>query len=396
MKNQPMAPIVKVPTQLVTIMHPDEIFGCIDQQYAQDQKSWCHIGMVAKKIGCTEKSFIKWSYVGKYANIKHQIQSQNFWKWIPSDHKMGVKTLYKYASKSGYILDLSKLDIKKSAPKKSLTNTYSQPKTNSPAPLIQDGNAAFEDIIKDYTGVTRDDLKQKSAVKIDWADDYRQDAIHALNLFENDDNIYIGGKWPSYPEYIKLGPLEGLTPQERELREISKLEYQHKHIRNASQWKKDISSGTQPAIICWEHMIFNPLSGQKVRNSLDTESYIAKDCVKAHDYCLVEFDDKSENDQIGFWMAMLDKDMPVAALIFSGNKSIHAIIKVQCQHYADWVKDVENNLFRQFFVPLGADSVTRNPNRLARFPGGRRYIRTKIMVSEARQRLLYLNLNAGK
>lgn len=177
---------------------------------------------------------------------------------------------------------------------------------------------------------------------------------------------------------------------------MSKLEYQQAHIRSASQWKKDISSGTQPAIICWQHMIFNPLSGCKVRNSLDTESYIAKDCVKSYDYCLVEFDDKSENEQIGFWMAMIDKDMPVAALIFSGNKSIHAIIKVPCQNYLDWVVNVENNLFRQFFVPLGADPATKNPNRLARFPGGRRCIKTKTMVYEARQRLLYLNLDAGK
>lgn len=88
MKPQPTPTIVKVPTELVTIMHPDEIFGCIGQQFAQDHKSWCHIGMCAKKIGCSEKSFMEWSYVGKYANIKHQIQSQNFWEWIPSDHNI--------------------------------------------------------------------------------------------------------------------------------------------------------------------------------------------------------------------------------------------------------------------------------------------------------------------
>jgi len=396
MKNHPTPAVVKAQTKFVTAKNPDEIFGCIDQQYAQVKKSWCHIAMIAKKIGCTEEAFLKWSYVGKYANSKHQSESKSFWNWIPSDHKIGLGTLCMYAKRSGYNLDFSKQVIKKSASIKSLTSKHSQKKINSPAPLIQDGRATFKEIIRDYIGVTRDDLKQKSPVKIDWADDFRQDAIHTLNLFDNDDYIYIGGKCPSYPEHIKSGPLEDLTPRERELREISKLEYQHAHIRSASQWKENISSGTQPAIMYWQHMIFNPLSGQKVKNSLGIESYIAKGCVKAHDFCLIEFDDKSENEQNGFWMAMMDMGMPVAALIHSGNKSIHAIIRVQCQNYPDWVKNVENNLFRQFFAPLGADSATKNPNRLARFPGGRRYIKIPTMVYEARQRLLYLNLDAGK
>ena len=396
MKPQTTPSIVKAQTEFVTAMNPDEIFGCIDQQYAQVKKSWRHIGMIAKTIGCTEEAFLKWSYVGKYASSKHQSESKNFWNWIPSDHKMGLGTLCMYAQKSGYKLNFSKQVIKKSASTKSLTTTHSQKKINSSVPLIQDGRATFKAIIRDYIDVTRDDLKQKSPVKIDWADDFRQDALHTLDLFDNDDYIYIGGKCPSYPDHIKSGPIDELTPRERELREISKLDYQHKHIRTANQWKEDISSGTKPAIMYWEHMIFNPLSGQKVKNSLGIESYIAKGCVKAHDYCLVEFDDKSEDDQIGFWMAMIDKDMPVAALIHSGNKSIHALIKVQCQDYRGWVKNVENNLFRQFFVPLGADPATKNPNRLARYPGGKRCIKTEIMTYDARQRLLYLNLDAGK
>ena len=60
------------------------------------------------------------------------------------------------------------------------------------------------------------------------------------------------------------------------------------------------------------------------------------------------------------------------------------------------MQTVENSLFRQFFAPLGADPATKNPNRLARFPGGRRYIKTPTMIYESRQRLLYLNLDAGK
>ena len=262
MKPQPTPAVVKIPTQLVTVIHPDEVFRCIDQRYAEDNKAWRHIGMIAKTIGCAEKMFMKWSNVGKYANIKHQSESKKFWNWIPSDHKIGLGTLCMYAKKSGYTLDLSKLYIKKSAPTKSLANTHSQKKANSPAPLIQDGRATFKEIIRDYAGVTRDDLKQKSPVKIDWADDYRQDALHTLDIFDNDDYIYIGGKGPLYQEHIVLGPIEELTPKERKVREISKLEYQQEHIRTASQWKEDISSGTKPAIICWQHMIFNPLSGQ--------------------------------------------------------------------------------------------------------------------------------------
>ena len=65
MKPLPTPPVVKVPTKFV-VKHPDEIFGCIDQRYAEGKKSWCHIGMIAKTIGCTEDAFSEWSNVGKY------------------------------------------------------------------------------------------------------------------------------------------------------------------------------------------------------------------------------------------------------------------------------------------------------------------------------------------
>jgi hypothetical protein len=104
--------------------------------------------------------------------------------------------------------------------------------------------------------------------------------------------------------------------------------------------------------------------------------------VKAYRYCLAEFDELSIDDQIRFWAAV---PLPVAALIFSGNKSIHCWIKIDgVSDLGGWEKTVKNALYQQRLKPLGLDTACSNTSRMSRMPSFRR-------DNGNMQKLLYLD-----
>ena len=107
----------------------------------------------------------------------------------------------------------------------------------------------------------------------------------------------------------------------------------------------------------------------------------ADSCVAVHRLCLVEFDNLSLKDQFAFWAAV---DLPIAALIYSGGKSIHGWIRMDCADEEDWERRVRHELYRRFLVPMGADRSNANPSRFSRMPGWRRE------ETGAVQQLLYL------
>jgi hypothetical protein len=103
--------------------------------------------------------------------------------------------------------------------------------------------------------------------------------------------------------------------------------------------------------------------------------------ILAFRYCIVEFDDIPLDSQLKFWAAI---PLPVAALIYSGGKSIHALIKLQdVNSIEDWQKVVKSELFQKRLNPLGVDTATSNPSRTTRTPS--------VPRGDTWQRLLYLN-----
>jgi hypothetical protein len=97
---------------------------------------------------------------------------------------------------------------------------------------------------------------------------------------------------------------------------------------------------------------------------------------------MAEFDDISRADQLAFWATI---PLPIAALIDSGGKSIHALIAVQgIANCAEWQRRIEDDLYARYLVPLGVDPACRNEARLSRLPG-------HLRDGETWQRLLYLN-----
>lgn len=101
---------------------------------------------------------------------------------------------------------------------------------------------------------------------------------------------------------------------------------------------------------------FNPLDGKGVRN----------DNVCEFRYALVESDSVEIEKQKAIIEAL---ELPVAALVHSGNKSIHAIVKIDAKDYDEYRKRVDF-LYRTCAQNgLKVDTQNKNPSRLSRLPG---------------------------
>ena len=110
-------------------------------------------------------------------------------------------------------------------------------------------------------------------------------------------------------------------------------------------------------------------------------SFRCDDAIAQWPYTVIEFDAMSHADQLAFWYGV---DLPVVCLVWSGGKSIHGWIRVDCPSAEEWEQEVREKLYRTRFVPMGADPACRNPSRLTRMPGAFR------AAKQAYQRLLYL------
>lgn len=101
---------------------------------------------------------------------------------------------------------------------------------------------------------------------------------------------------------------------------------------------------------------FNPLDGKGVKNDNVTE----------YRYALVE----SDEVDIGQQNAILrELELPIAALVFSGKKSLHAIVRIDAPDYTEYRKRVEYLYDVCSKNGLKPDKQNKNPSRLSRMPG---------------------------
>ena len=115
------------------------------------------------------------------------------------------------------------------------------------------------------------------------------------------------------------------------------------------------------------------------------------DDVTAFRHVLVEFD----RDEVGKpipkeeqFHAVIASGLPVAALIDSGNKSLHAWIRVDAPEAAEYARRVE--VIWGWFSGINLDRQNRNPSRLSRCPDGWRTVEGDLR----RQSLLATGLGA--
>ena len=109
-----------------------------------------------------------------------------------------------------------------------------------------------------------------------------------------------------------------------------------------------------PAAGAW--IRFNPLDGNGVRN----------DNVADFRYALVESDTLSLGRQNAI---MRELELPIAAMVYSGKKSIHAIVRIEAPDYSEYRKRVEYLYKVCEKNGLKVDTQNKNPSRLSRMPG---------------------------
>ena len=101
---------------------------------------------------------------------------------------------------------------------------------------------------------------------------------------------------------------------------------------------------------------FNPLDGNGIRNENVTEFR----------YALVESDSMEIEKQNA---VIRELELPVACLVHSGGKSLHAVVRVDAADYQEYRKRVDYlyNICNK--NGLKTDTQNRNPSRLSRMPG---------------------------
>lgn len=172
--------------------------------------------------------------------------------------------------------------------------------------------------------------------------------IYIETLFKNDDYIgYVVNSWQRDDgKYSVSGSgVYGKTAEEI-LNDLNK----YKDAKDLG-W---VVGDSNPEAGAW--IRFNPLDGKGVKNENVTD----------FKYALVESDNLSIEKQNAI---MRELELPIATLVYSGSKSIHAIVKVDAQNYSEYQKRVEYLYKICNKNGLQVDGQNKNPSRLSRMPG---------------------------
>jgi len=107
---------------------------------------------------------------------------------------------------------------------------------------------------------------------------------------------------------------------------------------------------------CGAWIRFNPVDGTGIKNENITR----------FTYALVEFDTIPVSEQDAIYRKY---ELPIACLVHSAGKSLHAIVKVDASDYEEYRKRVEYLYGFLEKKGLKIDTANRNPSRLSRMPG---------------------------
>ena len=209
-------------------------------------------------------------------------------------------------------------------------------------PYGEDGCLAWDDTIE-YDGIM-DDF---SGFNFPASWDPAEDLISYLEiLFRPDDKVgYVtndvwqepGGRWV---------PSKGVY--DRTASELISAVRRHRDDLGAAigDWKPEAGAWIR----------FNPVDGEGVKN----------DNVTSFRFALVESDTLSVSEQDVLFRKL---ELPIAALVHSGGKSLHAIVHIDAADYDEYRKRVEflYDYLEKNGVPI--DRQNRNPSRLSRMPG---------------------------
>jgi len=159
----------------------------------------------------------------------------------------------------------------------------------------------------------------------------------------------------------------------------------------AADWITKVDHGdTMPG----ELIVPNPFTGKTAATTAGRESYIAQGCLASFPYVVIEFDEMPLRLQIAFWRGMILTSplaQHVAAVTYSGGKSLHALLHVGCAELSDW-QTVRGQL--RGLLATSADQAYRADEQAMRPRTGTRLPGVVRSSTGRTQHLLYLNPKA--
>jgi len=138
------------------------------------------------------------------------------------------------------------------------------------------------------------------------------------------------------------------------------------------EWKKRISTGRSLGGESGVWVRVNPCKDDSGRDS----------GVSDYRHCLVEFDKRPTDEQ---WNIFKQSGLPIAAVMHSGGKSLHAWIKVDASSHEEFKE--RRDVVYSYLEEYTPDQANKNPSRWSRLPG--------VMRGENEQKLLALNIGAA-
>lgn len=307
-----------------------EILEYIDPSTCSYQE-WINVGMALKHEGYTVSDWDMWSM--KDVNRYHSGECAKKWTTFQgSSAPVTAGTIIQMAKENGYHYE------------------------NVSAELDWDSEIGSKDelVIVDRNWLERSEIH----IPEQW-NPTEQIITYLETLFEPDENVgYVTESWEHDGKFL---PSKGCYD-----RTAGQL------IKELYQCKGDIGSvlgDYNSEVGAW--IRFNPLDGKGVKNENVTEFR----------YALVESDTMDISAQKAI---ITELELPVAALVYSGKKSLHAIVKIDASTYEEYKKRVDYlyNVCNKNGLKL--DIQNRNPSRLSRMPG--------IMRNGKKQYLLDTNI----
>lgn len=294
-----------------------------------DYTQWVNVGMGLKEAGYTAADWDKWS--ARDSRRYHPGECEKKWEsFLGAANPVTGGTIVQMALDRGW-----------------------------KPPRDEGRELAWDDMIED-----KDDLV---VVNQDWVEareveepqvwDPAKELISYLEvLFDAED--YVGYVTKTYEKGGKYIPSKGCYD-----RTAGKL------IQELSRCGGDIGKvlgDFSPAAGAW--IRFNPLDGKGIKNENVTEFR----------YALVESDSIPVEKQNAI---IRELELPVAALVHSGSKSMHAIVRIEAASYEEYRTRVDYLYEVCKKNGLEPDRQNRNPSRLSRMPGVTRKEKKQFLVA---------------
>ena len=282
-----------------------------------DYSEWLQVGMALKDAGATCDIWDSWS---KRDSARY-VQGETWNKWVSfQDSGITEKTLFKMAVDNGY---KNSCDYGGHA-------------------LNWNDEIYDVDYVVDRSWLERDDIKFPN--KNTWQP-IKEIEMYLTTLFNNDDHV-------------------GYCVKSRELENGKMIPYDSgNYSRTCGQLLEELHKTKDIGATFGDYnakagawIRFNPLDGTGVKDKNVSE----------YRYALIE----SDNMDIGVQSALLRKlELPIAVMMYSGNKSIHAIVRVDALNEIQYKKRVDYLYGICKKNGFDLDKANKNPSRLSRFPG---------------------------